>query len=629
MDQPALNALLLNLPRSAKRLVVLAVDSSLCVLAIWIALYLRLGEFVYLDWQYAPAVFMSLALALPIFLINGLYRAIFRYSGWPALMTVAKSVVIYGIIYASIFTAFGINGIPRTIGIIQPILLFILIGISRSVAYYWLGSDYKQRVGASAKARMLIYGAGSAGRQIAAALVNNREVKIVGFLDDDRALVGRVLNGLTIYHPDQLVEQANRLDVTDILLALPSASHRRRQEIFETIRAAKLSVRTLPSLTDIAQGKVSISDIKELDIDDLLGRAPVAPDETLLRRNISGRRVMVTGAGGSIGSELCRQILRLEPSHIVLVEHSEFALYTIHEELNHLRSKHALQIEAIVPVLGSVRDAGFVTRVVDHHRPDTIYHAAAYKHVRLVEENVIEGVLNNALGTKTMAEAAIKHGVKCFVLISTDKAVRPTNAMGASKRVAELILQALADAQASTCFSMVRFGNVLDSSGSVVPKFRQQIKEGGPVTVTHPDVTRYFMTIPEAAQLVIQAGSMAEGGDVFFLEMGAPVKVLDLAKRMIELSGMTVKETDDAAGDIEIIFTGLRDGEKLHEELLLGAEPEETGHPRIMKAHESYMPLAILSTFLDELHQADEKRTLEILSELVSGFRRFTSFDLT
>jgi FlaA1/EpsC-like NDP-sugar epimerase len=624
MDQSPVKALLLNLPRSTKRLVVLALDSCLCVFALWLALYLRLGEFVYLDWQYALALTMSLVLALPIFLMNGLYRAIFRYSGWPALMTVAKSVAIYGILYATIFTAFGIAGTPRTIGLIQPILLFILIGASRSVAYYWLGGDYKRRIGANAKVRMLVYGAGSAGRQIAAALVGNREVKIVGFMDDDPNLIGRVLNGLTIYRPSDIIEQSRRLDVTDVLLALPSASHRRRQEIVDELLAAKLSVRTLPSLTDIAQGKVSINDIKELDIDDLLGRAPVEPDDALLRRNITGKKVMVTGAGGSIGSELCRQILRLNPADLILVDHSEFALYTINEELNALRVRYAIELKSLVPVLGSVRDRNFVKRMVAHYKPDTIYHAAAYKHVPLVEENVIEGVLNNTLGTKLMAEAAIDNAVQCFVLISTDKAVRPTNAMGASKRMAELVLQALADEQSGTCFSMVRFGNVLDSSGSVVPKFRQQIKEGGPVTVTHPDVTRYFMTIPEAAQLVIQAGSMANGGDVFFLEMGAPVKVLDLARRMIELSGMSIKDTEQPAGDIEITFTGLREGEKLHEELLLGAEPEETGHPRITKAHEKYIPLSELDVYLEQLNEADENQALEILSKLVSGFHRTT-----
>jgi len=621
MQQHTLNAILLNLPRTAKRVVVLALDSSLCILALWFALYLRLGEFVYLDWQYALAGILSLGLAIPIFLINGLYRTIFRYSGWPVLLNVAKSVALYGTLYASIFTAIGINGTPRTIGILQPIVLFLLIALSRSFAYYWLGRDHKKRLDAKAKVRMLIYGAGSAGRQIAAALVNNRDVKIVGFLDDDISLVGRVLNGLIIYHPDDIRDLSERLEVTDILLAMPSASHKRRQEVFDTLRQARLSVRTLPSVTDIAQGKVSISDIKDLEIDDLLGRAPVEPDETLLRRNISGKSVMITGAGGSIGSELCRQIIRLNPSHMILVEHSEFALYTISEELNDLRTKYDISIERIVPVLGSVRDKRFVNRIMSHYQPSTIYHAAAYKHVPLVEENVIEGVLNNVLGTKVLAEAAIDHGVNCFVLISTDKAVRPTNAMGASKRVAELILQAFAEHQNKTCFSMVRFGNVLGSSGSVVPKFRQQIKEGGPITVTDPDVTRYFMTIPEAAQLVIQASSMAQGGDVFFLEMGTPVKVVDLARRMVELSGLSVKEDNDPNGDIEIIFTGLRDGEKLHEELLLGAEPELTSHPRIIRAHEKYLPLPVLLKSLENIDSSEENVVLQLLSELVTGFR--------
>ena len=621
MDLPSLNIILLNLPRSAKRLAVLALDSGLCVLALWFALYLRLGEFVYLDLQYALPGLVSLGLAIPIFLINGLYNAIFRYSGWPVIVNVAKSAAMYGILYASIFTAIGINGTPRTIGILQPLVLFVLIALSRAFAHYWLGSDNKSRFDNKIKSRMLIYGAGSAGRQIATALTNTRDIEIVGFLDDDVSLVGRVLNGLTIYHPDDILKQSERLAVTEVILAIPSASQRRRQEIFDKLRRARLSVKTLPSVTDIVQGKVTISDIMELDIDDLLGRAPVDPDRTLLRKNISGKCVMITGAGGSIGSELCRQILKLNPAQMILVDHSEFALYTIGEELYNLRYKYDIEIEDIYSVIGSVRDERFINRILSQYKTDTIYHAAAYKHVPLVEKNITEGILNNVLGTKLLAEAAINYGVRCFVLISTDKAVRPTNAMGASKRVAELILQALADCQHTTCFSMVRFGNVLGSSGSVVPKFRQQIKEGGPITVTDPDVTRYFMTIPEAAQLVIQAGSMAQGGDVFFLDMGTPVKVIDLARRMVELSGLSVKEASDENGDIEIVYTGLRDGEKLHEELLLGAEPELTSHPRIIKAHEKFLSLPKLTKSLENLDSAEENEILHLLAELVSGFR--------
>ena len=345
--------LLLNLPRTAKRVVVLAVDASLSVFSLWLALYLRLGEFAYLDAQYAPAVIVSLALSIPIFIIGGLYRAIFRYSGWPALMTVAKSVAIYGVFYATIFTAIGIIGVPRTVGLIQPILLFILIGLSRSLAYYWLGGEYKSRIGASAKERILIYGAGAAGRQIAAALSNNKDMKVVGFIDDDKKLKGQVLSGLTIYHSKNLKEQAERLKVTHVLLALPSVNHKRRQEVIEGIRSARLSVRTLPSLMDIAKGKITLSDIRDLDIDDLLRREPITPDVALLKKNIANKKVMVTGAGGSIGSELCRQILRLSPSSLILIEHSEFALYKINEELLAIKERYDLQSIEIHPVLTS------------------------------------------------------------------------------------------------------------------------------------------------------------------------------------------------------------------------------------------------------------------------------------
>ncbi len=619
MEQPALNAVLLNLPRSAKRLVVLVVDASLCVLALWLALYLRLGEFVYLNQQNALAIVASLGLALPIFLLNGLYRAIFRYSGWPALMTVAKSVIIYGVIYASIFTAIGVAGTPRTVGIIQPILLFLLIGASRGLAYYWLGGEYRRRVGGNEKERVLVYGAGSAGRQIAAALVGNREMKIVGFLDDDARLAGQVLNGLTIYPAAKMIEQSLILKVTTILLAIPSANQKRRHEIIERIREAKLLVRTLPSITEIAQGKVSINDIKELEIDDLLGRSPVEPDIALLKQTITAKTVLITGAGGSIGSELCRQIIRLEPHQIVLVDHSEFALYQIYEELLAIQEKNNLGVGRIVAALGSVRDQAFVSQTLKSWNPDTVYHAAAYKHVPLVEENSVEGIRNNVLGTKIMAEAAIEMGAKNFVLISTDKAVRPTNVMGASKRIAELLLQALSAEQTRTCLSMVRFGNVLGSSGSVVPKFRQQIADGGPVSVTHPDVTRYFMTIPEAAQLVIQSAAMAKGGEVFLLDMGEPIRIADLARRMIELSGLTVRDDKNEDGDIDISFTGLRPGEKLYEELLLGTNPTPTTHPRIMKGEERAISTAEVEEVLQKIEGFIADKNLNVLRDFVIG----------
>ena len=615
----SLDVFLVDLPRSAKRSIVMLVDASLCLLALWLALYLRLGEFVYLNWDYTIALIASLALALPIFIIGGLYQAIFRFSGLLTLMTVAKSIVIYGLIYSAVFTFIGIASVPRTIGIIQPILLFIFIGGSRGIAYLWLSGEYRRRIGPVAKKRMLFYGAGSAGRQLAAALIGSRETKVVGFIDDDPRLAGQVLNGLTIYRADQIYKHADRLGVTTILLAIPSASRKRRHEIIESIRAKKLLVRTLPSISEISQGKISITDIKELDIGDLLGRNSVEPDAVLLSRPISGKIVLVTGAGGSIGSELCRQIIRLSPRQLILIDHSEFALYEIHEELLDIAAKNDHETIKITAALGSVRNINFVKDGFKKWKPDTVFHAAAYKHVPLVESNIVEGIRNNVFGTKIAAEAAIEVGVKNFVLISTDKAVRPTNVMGATKRVSELILQSLATNQTNTCLSMVRFGNVLGSSGSVVPKFRQQIAKGGPVSVTHPDVTRYFMTIPEAAQLVIQSSAMAMGGEVFLLDMGEPIRILDLARRMIELSGLTIREDGSEVGDIEIRYTGLRPGEKLYEELLLGTNPSPTIHPRIMKGDEHTISAREINSVLQKMEELIATGDYSLLRDFIIG----------
>ena len=576
----------LSLPRFAKRMVVLIIDMSLCVLTVWLAYYLRLGEFVALSGNALLTTGLSMALALPVFIVMGLYRAIFRYSGWPALLAVAQAIGIYGLLYASIFTAMGVSGVPRTIGIIQPILLLLFVGASRAFARVWLGDQYRSILKQGARAKVLIYGAGSTGRQLVAAMANSHEMQVVGFLDDDDRLHGHVLNGQPIYNPVDLSQLVSTLGISDVLLAMPGLNRKSRNDILIRIRAARVAVRTLPSMTELAQGKVSVSDLRELDIDDLLGREAVAPNHILLVKNISGKVVLVTGAGGSIGSELCRQILAVKPAKLLLIEQSEFALYAIHQELE---EKQPQKNSVLVPLLASVQDFDRMREIMATWQPDTVYHAAAYKHVPLVEHNPAEGVKNNVLGTLRTAQAAAENGVADFVLISTDKAVRPTNIMGASKRLAELVLQALAPTQSNTRFSMVRFGNVLGSSGSVVPRFRQQIRDGGPVTLTHPDITRYFMTIPEAAQLVIQAGAMAKGGDVFVLDMGQPVKIMDLACRIIELSGLQVKNAQNPDGDIDIEITGLRPGEKLYEELLIGDNPRPTSHPRIMKAHEEHI----------------------------------------
>ena len=619
----------LHLPRPLKRILAIFLDAFLCALTVWLAFYLRLGQWIDLsgnfEWDPAPALIVSLVMALPIFIIFGLYRAIFRYSGWTALMAVAKAAFVYGILYFSIFTVYGVPGVPRTLGLIQPILLLLAVGASRAFVSYWLGGLYQNIFVRASLPKTLIYGAGTAGRQLAAALLHSQEMSVIGFLDDNEKIQGQTLNNLPIYAPNDLSRLVQSHNVHRVLLAIPSASRKRRNEVLNLILNEKLLVQTLPSMSDLAKGKVTTSDLHWLDIDDLLGRDPVAPNAQLLDKNIANSVVMVTGAGGSIGSELTRQIFALQPKVLLLVEQSEFALYQLHEELLGKQKNSSKLSFEIFPLIASVCDERRMNEIISTWNPDTIFHAAAYKHVPLVEHNPAEGIRNNVLGTLVTAQCAIKHHVKNFVLISTDKAVRPTNIMGATKRLAENVLQALAATSQSTIFTMVRFGNVLDSSGSVVPKFRQQILDGGPITVTDAEVTRYFMTIPEAAQLVIQAGAMGTGGDVFVLDMGEPVRIMDLAKKIIELSGLSVRDESNQAGDIEIEVTGLRPGEKLYEELLIGDNPEPTSHPRIMKAHEDFVEWPSLSEKLAELKEAlaigDSSVLRDLLGALVPGYK--------
>ncbi len=594
---------LLDLPRVAKRGLALLVDIALCALTVWLALCLRLEHWVRLVPVHWVAIGGSVVIALPLFIRFGLYRAIFRYAGWNAMLSLVQAMAFYTLFYVTVFTVVSVPGIPRTVGVIQPLLLLFAVGASRLVVRYWLGGLYRAILQRKHLPGVLIYGAGQSGRQLAAVLMRGNEHRLLGFLDDDPSLQGSSLDGRTVYRPADLPDLIPELDVTDVLLALPSATREQRAKVLKTLHHLPLHVRTLPRMSDIAAGRVTMSDVRELDIEDLLGRDPVSPDEALLNRLIRGKVVAVTGAGGSIGSELCRQIVQCLPHTLLLVENSEFALYQIHRELLAWAEEAGAPV-ALIPLLASVQDEARMNQIMRAWRPDTVYHAAAYKHVPLVEHNPVQGLRNNVWGTWVCAHAAQAAGTRHFVLISTDKAVRPTNVMGASKRLAEMVLQALAaEPGPGTTFSMVRFGNVLGSSGSVVPLFREQIQAGGPITLTHPDITRYFMTIPEAAQLVIQAGAMAQGGDVFVLDMGEPVRIMDLAERMIELSGLRVRNAANPEGDIEIQITGLRPGEKLYEELLIGDNPQPTEHARIMRAREERLPLNELQDVLDTLDE--------------------------
>lgn len=613
---------ILDMPRYAKRVVALAVDAGLCIFTVAFAFWIRLDEWSVPQGPQWLAYVASIVFALPLFISFGLYRAIFRYVGWGALMTVVRACTIYGLAYSLTFTLIGVASVPRTIGALQPILLFLFVGASRVGARYWLGGAYQSLLRLGERRRVLIYGAGAAGRQLAAAVANSDEMQVVAYVDDDKSLQGNVLNGKVIYSSNDLAGLVDRLAIDDLLLAIPSASRQRRNQIIQDISGKHVSIRTLPGIMDLAHGRVTVNDLRELDIEDLLGRDPVPPNQLLLARNIADKVVLVTGAGGSIGSELCRQIIVLRPERLVLLDSSEFNLYAIHAELTHAVTEEGAP--EIAAELVSVQNSDALDAIIARWSPQTIYHAAAYKHVPLVEDNVAEGIRNNVFGTLNIAKAAIRHKVSDFVLISTDKAVRPTNVMGTTKRLAEQILQALAHEGCETRLSMVRFGNVLGSSGSVVPLFRRQIKTGGPVTITHRDITRYFMTIPEAAQLVIQAGAMASHGEVFVLDMGSPVKIQHLARRMIELSGLTVRDEANPEGDIEIQVIGLRPGEKLYEELLIGNEPVRTTHSRIMKAKEHFIAWRDLDRSLQELKlladSGDVPAMRTLLKQLVPEF---------
>lgn len=601
-----------------KQAIMLGCDLVMLPLAFWLAVSLRYSTWdpsVYIPWLgwFLAAVPL---LAIPIFIPLGLYRTVVRYADERMLWTISYGAFILTAVLATGAFMFGMITIPRSSFVIFWLLAVCFITLSRWMARNLIHrADRMERI--AKRERIAIFGAGRAGVQLAMALKSSPEYQVLAFFDDHRDLQGTSISGIRVYNPDIAEKIISNFGLEGLILALPSASRSRRREIIQEFERFGLSMKIVPGMAELVGGKVRIEDLREVGIEDLLGRDPVPPDESLLSKCIEEKNVLVTGAGGSIGSELCRQILKRKPLSLVLFEASEFSLYKIEQELQ------AYDAETkIVSILGDVKDSAHLEKTLKENRIQTVYHAAAYKHVPLVEWNVLSGVQNNVLGTLSAAESAMNAGVDTFVLISTDKAVRPTNVMGASKRLSELILQGLSDLKSSkTRFCMVRFGNVLGSSGSVVPLFKEQIRKGGPVTVTHPEVTRYFMTIPEAAQLVLQAGSMGSGGDVFVLDMGESVKIIDLAQKMIKLSGLSVKDDFSPEGDIAIEFTGLRPGEKLYEELLIGNNVSTTAHSRIRRAEESFIPWPLLKEEIVKLAHAcreqDEVHVREILRTCV------------
>ncbi|TWI76900.1 FlaA1/EpsC-like NDP-sugar epimerase [Desulfobotulus alkaliphilus] len=628
---------LIGIPRWQKRMLCLAADVFFTFFALWLAFVIRIGygavQINDLFWVF----FAAPILAIPVFIRMGLYRAIIRYIGSDALKTILHAVTLSSLLLAlfffwfkeySFFVPEGVV-IPRSVVVNYWFLSVLFIGGSRFLARNIVNRNMEVRgLFLTVKKRskihaspVVVYGAGAAGFEVMGALVRSREFLPVAFIDDDTKLHGRIMAGFRVFSPSSLPALIEKYDLRYVLLAMPSVSRSRKQQIIAMLEPLNIHVKTLPSVNEVTEGRVAVHDIQDVDIADLLGRDPVSAQKQLLSRCITAKKVMITGAGGSIGSELCRQVLRQNPEVLVLFEHSEFALYQIERELIQIRTRESIAT-LIVPVLASVCAWGRVLAALRAFDVHTVYHAAAYKHVPLVEQNMAEGVRNNVFGTLVVAQAALVAGVENFILISSDKAVRPANVMGATKRMAEMLLQALSQvavldhpllvpqdeafgAENKTCFSMVRFGNVLGSSGSVIPLFRKQIEDGGPVTVTHPDMTRYFMTIPEAAELVIQAGALAGDGDVFLLDMGEPVSIMALARRMILLSGSSIRDGENPDGDIEIVFTGLRPGEKLFEELLLDTKGKEaTPHPKIFRAREEHPDWNGFSLCLDRIHGA-------------------------
>jgi FlaA1/EpsC-like NDP-sugar epimerase len=606
----------LNLTRVQKQVLMLLVDTFVIITILFLSFSVRLGIFYFPQGNLFWVIFGAPLIAIPIFFRFGLYRSIIRYIGFNTLWIVIQSVSLYAVLWGIIGFMAAIDGIPRSVIVINWLLSILVIGGIRMTAR-WLFSSIDT---VNSKKNVLIYGAGSAGRQLAIALTQSNDYMPVAFIDDDTEKKGQSINGLDIFLPMNLENLIVKKNVSEILLAMPNLSRAKRNDIIDFISPHSVYVRSLPTLTELAQGKVKVEDLREVKIKDLLGRDSVNPNINLLEIKVTNKTVLVTGAGGSIGSELCRQILLLKPKKLILFDLSEFSLYQIEQQLSSLN----IAGTKIFPIIGSATDRSRVESIINHFKVETFYHAAAYKHVPLVEYNQSQGVLNNSIGTMIVAESAIKAKVETFVLISTDKAVRPSNTMGATKRIAELVIQALSKEEHSTNFSIVRFGNVLDSSGSVIPLFKRQIKNGGPVTVTDKNIVRYFMTISEAVELVIQAGAMSKGGDLFVLDMGRPVKIIHLAEKMIQLSGLQVINEDNPHGDIEIKFTGLRPGEKLYEELLVGDNTSITENPRIMSADEEMIEWTELRPMIIELEKISyfksQKKIRDMLIKIVPEF---------
>ena len=609
----------INLPRYTKKIVVILIDVGLCIFCTWLAFYLRLEQFVKIDDVTSLAVEISILFVISIFWLMGLYNNIFRFVNSTILLSIFLATFIYALFYFAVIGIYGIQGIPRSIGIIQPILLFVTISTSRLCIKFLLFTNFKK---SKNKINVLIYGAGNAGRQLLNSLENNLEMKVIGFLDDNPQFHGQKILGQMVYDPFNLEKLINQKRVDLVLLALPSIIRQKRTQIINNLNKYKLIVKTLPSVQDIINGKISFSDIKDLNIEDLLGREQIQPNLELLSKNINSKVVMVIGAGGSIGSEISRQIIRLKPKKLLLIELNEFALYKISEELKNLN-----QNIKIISLFLNIQNQSKIEEVFKVFNIDTVYHAAAYKHVHLVEENICESVKNNVFGTFFLAKVVLKYNISNFVMISSDKAVRATNVMGATKRLAEICVQSLYDNQnKQSKLAIVRFGNVLESSGSIIPKFKRQIKAGGPVTLTHQDVTRYFMTITEASQLVIQAGAMAEKCEVFVLDMGKSIKIKDLIDKMIKLSGLSIKDSKNLDGDIEVKIIGLKPGEKLYEEFLIDDSSQTTTtHEKIYKAQDPFIPFNKLKIDLDNLSNLIEDNKVEdvknVLSNLVTSYQ--------